>query len=135
MSRIKMIHFLGSWVQGQDVHRHPRVLHGQEDHGHDARQEGHLTQLRAVPKTQSRHFRDRSSPPVKKKENHFLNKILIVVDILYHLISKRNKWHNNSVNIYELIESVWLSSLKEKIGLFYAKYHAIMRNSSILREN
>ena len=40
-------HISGSRVQGSDVHRHPRVLHRQEDHGHDARQEGHLPQLRA----------------------------------------------------------------------------------------
>ncbi len=37
----------GSRVQRADVHRHPRVLHRQEDYGYDAGQKGHLPQLRA----------------------------------------------------------------------------------------
>ena len=47
----------GPRIQGQDLHRHSGVLHRQEDDGHDARQKGHLTQLRAVPKTQIHHLR------------------------------------------------------------------------------
>ena len=57
-SRIQPICSLtGPRIQGQDLHRHSGVLHRQEDDGHDARQKGHLTQLRAVPKTQIHHLR------------------------------------------------------------------------------
>ena len=36
----------GSRVQGPDLHRHPRVLHRQEDNGYHAGEEGNFSQLR-----------------------------------------------------------------------------------------
>ncbi len=48
----------GSRVQGSNVHRLSRVLHRQEDNGHDAREVGNLAQLHPVPKTQLDHGRN-----------------------------------------------------------------------------
>ena len=49
----------GSRVAQPGVHRHPRVLRGQADDGHEAGKEGNLADGGAVPGPEADHTRDR----------------------------------------------------------------------------
>ena len=49
-------------MEGANLHRHPRVVRGQEHDGHEAGQEGHLPHPRAVPGAQGSHAGDRRGP-------------------------------------------------------------------------